>query len=118
MSSEGAPQGKRIEGLCKIVWGECDYELDAETDDWEEYSCIVGKDLGSSFGRPLTMTGLCDSEDEAWTLGYTGPEQTADDEGSTPRYLRRPEKQELEGSGAVRERDVWEINQASGCHTT
>jgi hypothetical protein len=24
----------------------------------------------------------------------------------------------LEGSGAVRERDVWEINQASGCHTT
>jgi hypothetical protein len=66
MSSEGAPRGKRIEGLCKIVWGECDYELDAETDDWEKYSCIVRKDFGTSFGPPLTMTGLCNSEDEAW----------------------------------------------------
>jgi len=66
MSSEEAPRGKRIEGLCKIVWGECDYDFDVETDDWEEYWCIIRKDLGSSFGPPLTMTGLCNSEDEAW----------------------------------------------------
>jgi hypothetical protein len=37
MSSEGAPQGERIERLCKNIWGECDYGLDVETDDWEIY---------------------------------------------------------------------------------
>jgi hypothetical protein len=66
MSSEDAPRGKRIQGLCKIVWGECDYELDVETDDWEEYWCIVRKDLRLSYGPPLTTTALCNSEDEAW----------------------------------------------------
>jgi hypothetical protein len=66
MSSEGALQGKRIQDLCQILWGNYDYELDIETDDWEVYQCIVRKDFGSSFGPPLTMTGLCNSEDEAW----------------------------------------------------
>jgi hypothetical protein len=66
MSSGGVLQGKRIQDLCKALWGNYEYELDIETDDWEVYQCIVRKDFGSSFGPPLTMTGLCNSEDEAW----------------------------------------------------
>jgi hypothetical protein len=60
-------QGKRIERNCKINWGShCDYDLDVETDDWVNYVCIVKQDFGSSIGPPLTMTGLCPSEEAAW----------------------------------------------------
>jgi hypothetical protein len=60
-------RGERIERNCKIIWGsDCDYDLDAETDDWVNYACIVKKDFGSSIGSPLTMTGICPSEEAAW----------------------------------------------------
>ena len=42
-----------------------DYELDVETD-FMTYSCFVRKDFGSHFGPPLTMTGVCNSEEQAW----------------------------------------------------
>lgn len=63
MSSD---QGRRIEDYCKIIWGNGDYDLDIETDDWVDYCCHVKKDFGTSFGPPLTMTGLCRSENGAW----------------------------------------------------
>jgi hypothetical protein len=60
-------RGKRIEANCKIIWGaECAYDLELETDDWVNYACIVRQDFGLSFGPPLTMTGLCPSEEAAW----------------------------------------------------
>jgi hypothetical protein len=60
-------RGKRIERNCKIIWGaHCAYDFDVETDDWVKYVCILKKDFGSSIGSPLTMTGLCPSEEAAW----------------------------------------------------
>jgi hypothetical protein len=59
-------QGARIEANCKIIWGNGDYDLDVETDDWVAYACVVNKDFGSHFGPPLTMTGLCNSAEQAW----------------------------------------------------
>lgn len=59
-------QGARIQANCKIIWGDGDYDLDLETDDWVEYACVVKRDHGTSFGPPLTMTGLCNSEKQAW----------------------------------------------------
>lgn len=66
MSCEEKSQGKRIEDLCKIIWGSYDYELDIETDDGSEHQCLVRKDFGSSYGPLSTMTTLCKSEDAAW----------------------------------------------------
>jgi hypothetical protein len=66
MSSEGALRGKRIEGLCEIIWGDCNYDLDLETDDWVTYTVAVRREFGTSFGPLLTMTGFCNSEDRAW----------------------------------------------------
>ena len=51
---------------CKIIWGDTDYDFDIDTDDWEKYQCSVKKDFGSHYGPTLTMTGLCDSEEQAW----------------------------------------------------
>jgi hypothetical protein len=60
-------RGKRIEDYCKIIWGShCDYDIDIETDDWENYSCIVKRDFGLSFGPPLTITSLCYGSEAAW----------------------------------------------------
>ncbi|KAH9205558.1 hypothetical protein DL95DRAFT_87728 [Leptodontidium sp. 2 PMI_412] len=54
-----AAPGERIQANCKIIWGDGDYDLDLETDDWVEYACVVKRDLRTSFGPPLTMTRLC-----------------------------------------------------------
>lgn len=59
-------RGQRIQTNCEIIWGNADYDLDIETDDWETYACVVKKDFGSHFGPPLTMTGICNSEEQAW----------------------------------------------------
>ncbi|KAG4442225.1 hypothetical protein IFR05_002274 [Cadophora sp. M221] len=59
-------QGARIQANCKIIWGDGDYDLDLETDDWVEYACAVKRDYGTSFGPLLTMTGLCHSAEQAW----------------------------------------------------
>jgi len=64
MSSE---RGQRIEANCKIIWGDGDYDLDIETDDWVNWQCSVKRDYGDEFGPPLTMTGLCNSQDRAWS---------------------------------------------------
>lgn len=66
MFSGGVLQGKRIQDFCTALWGNYEYELDIEIDDLEVYQCIVREDFGSSFVPPLTMAGLCNSEDEAW----------------------------------------------------
>jgi hypothetical protein len=59
-------QGQIIQANCKIIRDDADYDLDVETDDWVTYLCIVKKDFGSHFGPPLTMTGICNSEEQAW----------------------------------------------------
>ncbi|XMA11509.1 hypothetical protein WAI453_004300 [Rhynchosporium graminicola] len=60
-------QGERIQGNCKIIWGDGDYDLDLETEDWVAFACVVKRDHGTSFGPPLAMTGLCDSAEQAWS---------------------------------------------------
>jgi len=64
MSSE---RGQCIEANCKIIWGDGDYDLDIETDDWVNWQCNVKRDYGDAFGPPLTMNGLCNSQDRAWS---------------------------------------------------
>jgi hypothetical protein len=59
-------QFQRILASCEIIWGKGDYDLDVETDDWVTYWAVVKKDLGTSFGPPLTMTGACGSDGHAW----------------------------------------------------
>lgn len=59
-------QAKRVEINCKIIWGDAEYDLELETDDGVTYSYVVRKDFGTSFGPPLTMTGICNSETYAW----------------------------------------------------
>merc|ERR1712098_197834 len=51
---------ERIQINCKIIWGDGNYDLDLETDDWVAYG-VVKRDYGTSFGSPLTMTGLYNS---------------------------------------------------------
>lgn len=53
-------RGQRIEANCKIIWGDGDYEIDIETDDWENWQCSVKRDYGDEFGPP-------------WTMQLTGP---------------------------------------------
>lgn len=67
--SKGADRGQRIQDLCRTIWGnwDYDYELDIETDDYEEYQCFVKKDYGTAFGDPLTATMLCKGEEGAWS---------------------------------------------------
>jgi len=59
-------RGQRIQANCKIIWGNYEYDLEIETDDYVDYMCHVKKDFGDSFGSPLTMTSLCPSEEAAW----------------------------------------------------
>ncbi|KAJ5882693.1 uncharacterized protein N7473_011127 [Penicillium subrubescens] len=62
-----SPQGQRIQASCVTIWGSGDYDIDVETDDWASYYAVVKKDFGSSFGPPLTITGICQSEVHAWS---------------------------------------------------
>jgi hypothetical protein len=59
-------QGKRIQANCEIIWGKCDYEFDVEADDCETYFGSVKKDFGDMYGPLLTMTGMCNSREQAW----------------------------------------------------
>ena len=59
-------QVQKVQANCKIIWGDADYDLDLETD-WETYIYVVKKDYGLHLGPPLTMTGVCDSEKQAWS---------------------------------------------------
>lgn len=61
-----AAQGRRIEASCRIIWGPGDYDLDEQTDDYTTYYCTVRRDFGHRFGLTLTMTGICNSSDQAW----------------------------------------------------
>ncbi|KAJ0419724.1 hypothetical protein BJY00DRAFT_313645 [Aspergillus carlsbadensis] len=58
--------GERILRNCEIIWGKGSYDLEVEADDWETWWALVRRDYGSSYGGPLTMTGICSSEDDAW----------------------------------------------------
>jgi hypothetical protein len=64
--SAAEDQGKRIQANCKIIWGDDDYNIDIETDDWTSYLGYVKKDFGFSFGPLLAMTGFCSSREETW----------------------------------------------------
>lgn len=33
--SEGGLLGERSQANCKVIWGDCDYDLDIETDDYD-----------------------------------------------------------------------------------
>ena len=59
-------QSQRIQANCIIIWGDADYDVDVETDDGDAYTCVVKKDFGLRFGPPLTMTGICNSQEQAW----------------------------------------------------
>lgn len=59
-------RGERIQANCRIIWGEGDYDLDLETDDWETYWAVVKKDYETSFGPPLIITEICPSDEHAW----------------------------------------------------
>ncbi|KAJ5267675.1 hypothetical protein N7478_010483 [Penicillium angulare] len=61
-----SPRGQRIQAHCVIIWGNGAYDLDLETDDWQTFWAIVKKDFGTYFGPPLTITGICRSENHAW----------------------------------------------------
>lgn len=62
-----ADRGQRIRNHCETIWGKADYDLEIETDDWVSYMVIARKDLGTSFGPPLAVTGLCNSKEQAWS---------------------------------------------------
>jgi hypothetical protein len=66
--ARGRAQGERIQAYCRIIWGSCDYDLDIQCDysSYPTYYCSVCKDFGDAFGPPLTMTGICSSEEQAW----------------------------------------------------
>jgi hypothetical protein len=57
---------QRIQTYCEIIWGKGDYDIDVETDDCESYIGVVKKDFGTEFGPPLTITGICNSTEQAW----------------------------------------------------
>ncbi|KAI7977207.1 hypothetical protein EIK77_005412 [Talaromyces pinophilus] len=59
-------QWQRIQTYCQTIWGPGDYDIDVETDDWISYYAVVKRDYGTSFGSPLTITGICRSQDHAW----------------------------------------------------
>jgi len=61
-----AEQGQRIQNNFRALWGDGDYELDIETDDWLTYYCHVRKDFGLLFGPLLIMIGGCNSSEKAW----------------------------------------------------
>jgi len=59
-------QSQRINANCKIIWGNYDYDIESESDDWLHYMCHVKKDFGDSFGPPLVMTSLCYTSEGAY----------------------------------------------------
>jgi hypothetical protein len=59
-------QGERIQNNCRAIWGDGNYELDIETDNWMDWYCYVRKDYGLSFGDLLWMAGPCNSPEETW----------------------------------------------------
>lgn len=61
-----SPQSQRIQASCVTIWGNGDYDIDIETDDCILYYAVVKKDFGDSFGPPLTITGICNSENHVW----------------------------------------------------
>ncbi|MCJ1333452.1 hypothetical protein MMC10_010151 [Thelotrema lepadinum] len=61
-----AELGRRIEANCRIIWGEGDYDLEEENDNYDVYQCLVRRDFGTEHGPPLAMTTLFDSPDRAW----------------------------------------------------
>ncbi|QSZ32866.1 hypothetical protein DSL72_002446 [Monilinia vaccinii-corymbosi] len=62
----------QVQANCRIIWGNDNYELDIETDDYEDGYCTVRKDYGDHFGDCLAMTGLCNSAEDAENMGSTG----------------------------------------------
>jgi len=65
MSTPTSTQYDRVEGYCKKIWGPMDFIIEYETDDYEYYAYLVKEDRGLSFGPPLTMTTLCEGQNEA-----------------------------------------------------
>jgi hypothetical protein len=61
--SEGALQGERIQGYCKILWGDCYYDIEFETEDDDHYG-FIRKDLGDSYGPLLIKSDRCGSIDK------------------------------------------------------
>lgn len=79
-------RSKRIEANCKNIWGDGDYDIDVETDDWTTYYGYIKRDFGLSYGPLLLMTAGCRSPDHVfaeldrmldWGLGLT--KRTAND---------------------------------------
>jgi hypothetical protein len=60
-----SPRGQRIQASCQIIWGDGDYDIDIDNEWCTTYWASVKKDFGLSFGPPLIMTGICDSQDHA-----------------------------------------------------
>jgi len=56
MSSGQGDPGERLQGYCRIIWGEGDYDLSLETDDYLSYFYYVQKDYGTYLGDPIAMT--------------------------------------------------------------
>lgn len=53
-------RGQRVEDNCKTIQGSnAEYNLDFETDNYENYVCIVKRDHETSYGPPLETTSLC-----------------------------------------------------------
>lgn len=61
--SEGEARGERIIANCKIIWGDCDYDLGLETDDYDYYLAFVRKDYGFKFGDILCMVAATGGPD-------------------------------------------------------
>ena len=56
---------RHIQSYCSTVWGRGDYDVDFETDDWDKFYITIKRHYGTSLGPPLTMTSVCDSEQQA-----------------------------------------------------
>ncbi|KAH6953794.1 hypothetical protein BKA56DRAFT_604393 [Ilyonectria sp. MPI-CAGE-AT-0026] len=57
-----------IQANCAIIWGQGDYDIEIETDDWVVYQGFVRKDFGTEFGPVLTGTLPCNSSDHAYRV--------------------------------------------------
>lgn len=51
-----------IQANCAIIWGQGDYDIEIETEDWAVYQGFVRND----FGTELVGTWLCNSNDHAY----------------------------------------------------
>ncbi|KAA8565169.1 hypothetical protein EYC84_010909 [Monilinia fructicola] len=99
-------RGETLLANCRSVWSDGDYELDVETDDYECWQGMVRKDYGNALGGLLTMTPLCDLEENAWAhLGmmwraFAGQEQSG-------RALTK--EQNLRIFGGSRRQGIWAL---------